>query len=108
MLYHGNYDPKLGKNVLHTLLIKASNEQCDQMTRLFVQYLAIYINVNSEEGSKFCQILNKRSKDGQILTNFCQRVVNFRPIWSPWLRELTFGSFLFYNMAHSCGKKVLW
>ena len=67
----------LNYNELHT---HTCSHQCDQISRLFVQYLAIYNNGNvPKKGnkflkvcSKFCRIVNKPSGNGNILLTFSQ------------------------------------
>lgn len=53
--------------------------QCDQMTRLFPQYLSNYNNDSlptsikiAKVGLEFCQILNNAAKTCQRLLKFCR------------------------------------
>ena len=73
------------------LFTEVCGVQCDQMTNLFFQFMAIPNNRNQPKKitkfaqvfSKLCQILNKHSKCCQIILNVC-KMVKFRPIWSHW------------------------
>ena len=58
---------------------KSDRNQCDQMDRLFFNFwwfttmkACHFDEMFAKVGLKFCQILNKPSKDSQKVLNFCQ------------------------------------
>ena len=60
--------------------------QCDQLTRLFVQYLVIYNNKNLPNNVKNCQ---SRLKIGQTLNKLlqtCPRLLEYKENGQIWLR----------------------
>ena len=86
---------------IRSTLWNTSWQQCDQMARLFFQFLAIYNNesLHSKEmfsklGLQFCQILNKSSKDSQRVLKFCQSAEI-----SPNLVTLDWGSSILMSSA---------
>ena len=71
-------------------------KECDQMARLFVQYLTLHkIRIFTKVGSIFCQAPTKKtSKDAQV--------VNFPQIWSQCHHYALLCSVLSFNNASIC------
>ena len=79
--HHTHHHRRRRRRQWNKILFYLSIKQCDQMVRLFVQYLSIYIiKIFATVGSKFCQILCKLSKNDLKFA----KVAKYLQIWSHW------------------------